>query len=279
MTKNKPKLLRGLMLNEKILENFAFCIAIKYQSDKDYCCDYAKIPRPCHNLAFILEGEGTIISENLTISVKKGDVLFVPKNSTYVSKWSANPNCIFYSIHFNFLPALNPFSEKNVPVQVIPNDDFDKLVSAFKTLQTYQHSKTLSSYLSVSAFYYLCGTLLPNVKIKESVCYESNITPALIYLENNSTKPCSIEKLASLCYLSPSRFFYLFKKKVGCTPITYKNKITIQKISQDLFFYKDKSIERIARENGFESTIYFTRLFKKLTGKTPSQFRKDKMLI
>lgn len=267
------------MLNEKILENFAFCMAVKYQSNKDYCCDYLKIPRPCNNLAFVLEGEGSIMSDNVTINVKKGDVLFIPKNSTYISNWIAKPNCVFYSVHFNFLPALDPFDEKNVPVQVIPNDDFDKLVSAVKTLQANQRSKNLDSYLSLSAFYYLCGTLLPNAKTNEKPNHESNIAPALLYLENNSTKPCSIEQLASLCYLSPSRFFYLFKKKMGCTPITYKNKITIQKISQALFFYKDKSIESIAREYGFESTIYFTRLFKKLTGKTPSQFRKDKMLI
>lgn len=266
-------------MNEKILENFSFCLAVKYQKNKDYTCDFSKIPRPCHNLAFILEGEGRIISDDITLNVKKGDILFIPKNSTYISKWLAKPNSAFLSVHFNFMPTVNPFNDKNVPVQLLPNDNFDQLLSAVQTIQTYQRTNDLTSFLYLSAFYYLCGTLLPKVKTIQKAHYESNITPAISYLENNSTSPCSIEQLANLCYLSPSRFFYLFKKKMGCTPITYKNKITIQKISQALLFYKDKSIESIAHEHGFESSIYFTRLFKRLTGKTPSQFRKDKMLI
>jgi AraC-like DNA-binding protein len=266
------------MFNQNI-DIVDFCGAVKYSSNKNFSCDYSTSPRPCHNLAFMLEGEGTIISDGVTLQIKKGDILYIPQNSLYVSNWKAEPNCIFHSLHFNFSSRRNPFYDKKIPVQLLPNNEFDELYKYVQIIQQYQYSKNLNSFLFLSAFYYLCGTLLSKAKINENGLQKSNIAPALLYLENNSTQPCTVEQLAQLCYLSPSRLFYLFKKQMGCTPITYKNKITIQKIAQELILHKDKSIAHIAREYGFESTIYFTRLFKKITGKTPSQFRKDETLM
>ncbi len=267
------------MFNSKTIDELSFCSSVKYTSDKDYRCDYSIRPRPCHNFVFILEGEGTIITENEILQIKKGDILYIPQNNTYISEWRATPNCIFHSVHFKFQLSKDPFSKKKVPVQLLPNEQFKKLYEAVKTIHNYQYSKTEEYFLYLSAFYYLCGTLLPNVKTKDNVFPESNVTPAIIYLENNYTENFKIDDLSKLCYLSSSRFFYLFKKCVGCSPISYKNRIAIQKASHALLLHKDKSIENIAYEHGFESPIYFRRLFKKLTGKTPSQYRKEEQLI
>ena len=267
------------MFNLKNIDELSFYSSVKYTSNKDYRSDYSTLPRPCHNFAFMLEGEGTIITEDSVLEIKKGDILYIPQNSTYISNWRATPNCIFHSVHFKFSLIKDPFIGKKIPVQLLPNDQFEKLYEAVKTIQQYQYSKTADSFLSAAAFYYLCGILLLNVKIKDIALPESSITPAVIYLQQNYAKNCKIDHLASLCYLSESRFFYLFKKQIGCSPITYKNKIAIQKVAQALLLHKEKSIETIAFEYGFESPIYFRRLFKKLIGKTPSQYRKEEQLI
>ncbi len=256
-----------------------FCCAVKYTFNKDTFFDYSSLRRPCHNLVFMLAGEGDIISENEHLSVKKGDILYIPQNSTYTSLWKCTPNCEFHSIHFNFSVSQDPFYGKTIPVQIIKNQPFEELYDYVKTIQEYQNSKSLDFFLLLSAFYYLCAKLLFNVKSKKTVLSESSVSPAILYIENNYTKPCTIAHLSKLCFLSPSRFLFLFKKHMGCTPITYKNKITIEKVCQDLVLHKDKSIETIAIEYGFKSTIYFRRLFKKLTGISPSNFRKTKSLI
>ena len=266
------------MFGSKTMGEF-FCSSVKYTSDKDYTCDYSTAPRPCYNFVFMLEGEGEIITENEIFQIKKGDILYIPQNITYISSWKATPNCIFHSVHFKFSLKNDPFRGKKVPVQLLPNQQFDRLYEAVKTIQTYQYSHTEEHFLGLSAFYYLCGTLLPKVKTKEGILPKSSITPAIIYLEDNYTESLKIDFLSSLCCLSSSRFFYLFKKNVGCSPITYKNKIAIQKAAQSLLLHKDTSIESIAYEHGFESPIYFRRLFKKLTGKTPSKYRKEERLI
>ena len=267
------------MFNTNSIDELSFCTSVLYKSNKDYSCDYSTSPRPCHNFLFMLEGTGTITIKNSVITLKKGDILYIPQNSTYISKWKANPNCVFHSVHFKFSLSKDPFYCKSIPVQPLPNDQFETLYDKVKIIQEYQYSKNLDSFFYLSAFYSLCGELLPNVKIKDESIQISSITPAITYLENNYTNSCTIEHLASLCCLSSSRFFYLFKKQVGCTPITYKNKILIQKASQALLLHNDKNIEDIAYEYGFISPIYFRRLFKKITGKTPSQYRKAERLV
>lgn len=267
------------MFNTKKLDELSFCTAVKYTSGKDYSCDYSTAPRPCHNLVFMLEGEGTIQTENSTLQIKKGDILYIPQNSTYISHWKAVPHCIFHSVHFKFALSQEPFNGKKTPVQLLPNEQFVALYEAVKTIQEHQYSKAMDAYLYLSAFYYLCGILLPCVQVEDRIFFESNVSPAVRYLENNYTEHCTIDQLAALCYLSPSRFFYLFKKHIGCSPIAYKNKIAVQKAAHALILHKDKTIENIAYEYGFNSPIYFRRLFKKLTGKTPSQYRKEDRLI
>lgn len=267
------------MINIKNIENLSFCKAVKYQCPKSYICDYSNLPRPCHNFVFMLEGEAKFIVENTTFTLRKGEILYIPKNSTYISQWKAEPKIIFHSVHFNFNSSKDPFNDKIVPVQLLKTEEFDNLYEKVKILQQYQNATSLEYYNYLSAFYYLCGELLPKAKTKENIMTESNIIPALLYLENNYNVSCTISQLASLCYLSSSRFFYLFKKKMGCTPITYKNKIIIQKISQDIILQKDKSIEAIAFDYGFDSLVYFRRLFKKFTGKTPASFRKEEKFV
>ena len=259
--------------------SIAFCTAVKYSSKKDYFSDFSNTPRPCHNFAFMLEGHGKITAGNTTFEIKKGDIIYIPKNSTYTAVWTAEPNCIFHSVHFNFSPAHDPFQDKIVPIQRFENADFDKLYEMVALMQQYQYCKSVDGFMYLSAFYYLCGILLPQTKMLDSVLHSNNIAPALLYLENNYTKPCTVAELSNLCFLSPSRFFYVFKKQVGCSPIAYKNKLAIQKISQELILDKYKNIETLAQEYGFTSSIYFTRLFKKIMGKTPSEYRKSERLI
>ena len=258
----------------KNLETLSFCTCVLYKKNKDYSCDFSSSPRPCHNIAFILEGEGVITTETTVINVKKGDILYIPLNSTYVSNWKATPNCMYHSVHFNFPLGKDPFYGKKIPVQLLPNQDFDELFEMVKTIAKYQASKELEHFYYLSAFYNLCAKLLPSAKFSKTTLQKNNISPAIDYLEKNFTKPCTVADLASLCFLSSSRFFYLFKKLMGCSPITYKNKLAIQKSIQILFLDKTSNIEEIAFQCGFPSPIYVRRLFKKITGKTPTEYRK-----
>lgn len=81
-----------------------------------------------------------------------------------------------------------------------------------------------------------------------------------------------LEQLAKLCNQSLSSFKREFKKEFDDSPTNYIIGKKIEK-AQELLRMTSLSINEIAYEVGFQDQLYFTRLFKKRTGMTPSNFR------
>lgn len=253
--------------------------SVRYAKDKDYTTDYRNLPRPCHNFAFILEGECLIHTPTETIALKPKQILYIPQGTTYWAEWFARPNNLLHSLHFQFLPHCNPCRNLSIPIQRLDCPDFDEVYSLLTTIDAYQDDKTTNSFFAVSALFSLCGKLFQNALSTPIAAPDNPVFPAVEYLQSNHSADCTVEKLAELCFLSPSRFHFLFQKHTGYSPIVYKNKLLIQEASQTLLLEKNRSIESISEQYGFESAIYFRRLFKKITGKTPSAFRKENSLI
>ena len=125
----------------------------------------------------------------------------------------------------------------------------------------------------------MLGELLPFVEHTHEKPDDNPVAAAIEYLEYHYKEPCKVEDLAELCFLSPSRFFYRFKEQTGFSPIVYKNRLCIRHAAQALLLEKHKSIEEISEEYGFESAVYFRRLFKSVTGKTPTNYRREEALL
>lgn len=267
------------MIYAKPQEIVSLLFSVKYTHTKNTEYDFSKQPRPCHNFVFMLEGEGVILSNNENIRLKAGDILFIPKNTTYKSTWIPMPKAVFHSLHFSFQAKNDPLFNKIIPVQLLDNTQFERLYALLKEIELHQFSKNTQSFFTISAFYELCGRLFERVKINTPKTISKTISPAIAYVEQNYTKPISVETLANLCFLSPSRFYYLFKQQTGISPIVYKNIVAIQNVAQELIYNKEEPIKNIAERHGFPSIVYFERLFKKTTGKTPSQYRKEESLL
>lgn len=263
------------MINAKIQEVLSLLVSIQYTHTKNIGFDFSNRPSPCHNFVFMLEGEGTIESKDETFHLKSGDILFIPKNTTYKSEWFPNPKAVFHSLHFNFLAKNDPLLNKNIPVQLLDNTQFEQLYALLKRIEITQYSKNTDSFFALSAFYELCGSLLNGIKIDKSTSTNKTILPAIFYIEQNYTRSFTVERLANLCYLSPSRFYYLFKQQTGISPIVYKNKIAIQNSLYDLLYNNELSIKQVSEKHGFSNINYFERLFKQFIGNTPSNYRKE----
>ena len=98
------------------------------------------------------------------------------------------------------------------------------------------------------------------------------ISQVVAYLHNFYHHPLSLEEIAQVAGLSPNYFCEVFKQHVGQTVISYLNDLRIDAARQ-MLRTTDKPIAQIARAVGFRSVYYFSRLFKRLCGISPSAYR------
>lgn len=93
------------------------------------------------------------------------------------------------------------------------------------------------------------------------------------YIDEHFAEEMNLESLEKQFHLNKYQLNKEFSRYLGTPPIDYQ--IT-QKISlaKDLLRYSHKTIQEVALAVGIENFAYFSRLFKKKTGLSPSQYRK-----
>lgn len=240
-----------------------------YTVDRDVSHDYFSLPRPCHNLALILAGVCNVVEDGgEPFSVTAGEVLFVPKKCRYRLEWTKETRV--HTIHFDL--SDDPFAHKRVPLQKLTVDDFAALEQAYGILD-----KNENSFRFCSVFYGVLDECFRHV-----VCEDAprlSVQPALDYLESHVSGNVTVRTLAQTCCMSESYFFARFRKETGTTPVEYKNRLCVSRAMRALVAEPDKSMEEIARETGFASDVYFRRVFKAVTGRTPREWRKTGWIL
>lgn len=100
-----------------------------------------------------------------------------------------------------------------------------------------------------------------------------NVNNMMQYIQKNYMNKLSLETIAESVCLSPSYAGKIFKKDTGMPIMTYVLKTRIEK-AKNLLTNPHYQIEEIADNVGFFDASYFTKVFKKFEGITPTQFRK-----
>lgn len=90
-------------------------------------------------------------------------------------------------------------------------------------------------------------------------------------------KNISLEMYAERYHISKTYLSYLFKKEVGNSFVKYVTEVKIAR-AKVLLWKSDKKIYEISTSLSFDDTEYFSRIFKSITGMTPSSFRKNNLL-
>lgn len=111
-----------------------------------------------------------------------------------------------------------------------------------------------------------------NQKISPS---EQQVLRFVDELHSNCSKPWTLESMATTCNLKRTQFESLTKKLTGDTPSLLLNRFRVRQAQQALK-NSNQSITDIAFDAGFDSSQYFARVFQKLAGTTPSEYRRQR---
>lgn len=95
---------------------------------------------------------------------------------------------------------------------------------------------------------------------------------AVDYLNQNYAQPVTLGQVAAKVYASPSYISRLFKKELGVNFVDYLNEIRIARAKELLGTAEYKAYE-VAGLVGISNPHYFSKLFKRYVGMTPSEYR------
>ena len=91
------------------------------------------------------------------------------------------------------------------------------------------------------------------------------------YIMQNYTQKLSVESLAEQFYLSEGHLMRTFKKETSMTVMEFIMGYRIY-IARNLLKSKKYKIFEVAEMVGYEDTKYFSKTFKRITGKTPNEY-------
>ena len=114
------------------------------------------------------------------------------------------------------------------------------------------------------------GTRLISPMYDESV--PERIKEVAKYMEQNLSENLTVGQIAKRFSLSESGLKKMFSSDAGCGVTDFFNNMKIEK-AKEYIRENDKNFTEISEELGFSSIHYFSRLFKKKTGMTPTEYR------
>lgn len=233
--------------------------------------------------------------ENHRFLVSKGDVIFIPPNQLHGAYQYRNHSSAFFAIVFDpFFVA--SYSNDQIqqsyvePIMKNPERFFSHISSdncylprlqqiIISIIEGFNESYAYEIFIKskLMEFLYVFYMIHPEdnsyMRSKEDIIVSIRIKKILLFIENNYKSPLTLDIISSHIGISKEHFCRFFKKNFHLSFTDYLTRYRITKAEQ-LLKATDSPIIDIALETGFDSANYFTVVFKKIKGMTPSQFRK-----
>lgn len=121
--------------------------------------------------------------------------------------------------------------------------------------------------------YILCVQNLSDLSVDSVVYLSKPVSMAVEFIKNHYQQEILLEDISDYAQVSSNYICSLFKKEMGMNISKYIMEYRIRKAKVLLLTTNMKSYE-IAIETGFANDSYFSRSFKKMTGVSPSEFRR-----
>ncbi|PJI10330.1 AraC family transcriptional regulator [Clostridium sp. CT7] len=242
----------------------------------------------------LLKGHMSYSINGESYKLKEGQGIFVNSNQMHYGYSSDGSDCNFVSIliHPSLISIVKRIKENYVlpickdtshPLFILyPYIGWqNEIIEMLKNIYTLFREKKDGFELHVmsifySLFYILYHNMKNNVTEKK---YDDNknlkaMHDMIGYMQKNYKNKITLSNIASAGNVCRSSCFQIFQLILNKTPISYLTEYRLEK-SIDLLKFTSLSITEIALKCGFSGSSYFTEIFRKNMGCTPSQYRKN----
>ncbi|KAA8481917.1 AraC-like DNA-binding protein [Arcticibacter tournemirensis] len=228
-------------------------------------------------LIYCIEGKGDISISNVQYNIDPNTYLIIPRNVPHKYRSSTSNPWSIYWVHFSgdlaqFIYNRSLLNDQPHVYTVPYDENRIKQFQQICYILEHSYNEKEMEILNIHLLHFI-SSLIYYKEINPALYDNDIVSQSIAYMKKNIAMKFTIEDLALQQRISISHYSRIFKHKTGASPINYFNQLKIQKSCQYLYF-TDSNIKEICALLGFDDPYYFSRLFTKLMGVSPSAYKK-----
>ncbi|MDQ8201408.1 helix-turn-helix domain-containing protein [Pelagicoccus sp. SDUM812003] len=224
------------------------------------------------------DGRGWLEYQGKSYAIEKRDAILLPSKAPHA--YGADPDNPWkpYWVHFQGKQASDYLDliRSTTPLPVFHVAQHQELTFSIEQLlqlmsDAHTHTNLVAATGALSA---LLGLIQLRMRAaeKRTRTADENVEKSIEFMHRNLSRRLTLDDLASSASMSANHFGTLFSKRHNCSPINYFNQLKVQRACE-LLATTTLRVSEISEQLGFTDPYYFSRLFKKHMGASPSDYR------
>ena len=251
--------------------------------------NYSEIPSGWHirahshsffHLVYVKSGQIVYHANGTLYHLVKGSLILFPPGVVHETPKNANTLCNMYEVKFSIIDE-ELLKLCSSPTAFLYHNAFRfenmlQFISYHWCLNGTHVSDSIDSFLSTILF---SIHALEDAPVRSAYIDTSDyslLTKKVInFVESNYMEPYHLEQLATTLEYNKNYICTAFRRDTGITIVNYLTFVRIRRVLGYLYhldFDNDTKINMISQYVGYQNSSHFNRVFKKLTGLTPSQY-------
>ena len=239
---------------------------------------------PYTEIMLIVEGGGYLISGNEKVLLKPNQLYFVNPHTPHTE--ISDSTLKYYVLKMDNFTAFPMQNSTPLPIWDMPIHYQTQTNLAFRfsyILEHYDMSNDAHAHLLALELAYLRAYFIELLQGKYKTEQSANVrTTAKLqavvqYILSNYHLDLKVEELAKSFSFSHNHLIYCFKKEKGVTPTEFITNTRID-CAKQMLRNSDFNVSQIATMCGYSSPAFFGKTFKKITGVSPSAYRKNLLI-
>lgn len=229
-------------------------------------------------LIYCVDGSGWYVLKGQRYEVKRNQYFILPAGTPHEYGATEGERWTIYWVHFRgeHASVYAEGAQKPQEVKAAMNSNISNRNNIFEEiLSTLHFGDGIEDlrYASSLLHYYL-ASLRYLRQYRSTVRYDGVVNAAIHYMKENVERHLTLQDVLDYVGYSSTRFSALFKKETGSSPLAYFNRLKIEYACQ-MLKTTDMHINQICYKVGIEDSLYFSRMFSKAMGMSPSEYRNN----
>lgn len=262
--------------------------------DKDW--NWQNVNSPFTRIYCVTKGEAWLHLPTAIQKLQPGHLYIVPAYTLHSYECSGVFEHYYLHVFEGFKKEADILERYDLPTEVVAQEGDERLMEAMcrrhpeaqlpsSNPEAYDNTMTFNDYVRRyndmplhekmqlrGATLILLSRFMEHAKEKHWI-QDKRMMAVLTHIHQFIYEDINIDHLAEIACLTRFYFIRTFTQELGMSPLQYINRKKVER-AQVLLLTEDMTVKELAYTLGFSDHSYFIRLFRKITGRTPKEYRK-----